>query len=453
MLGGLAAFNVAGREAALERRIGGLVDVVVAHEPIRAGQRSARARARDPPRARAASRRAGAVGDPQRARRAARAAVDRRRRRPRAGDGRRRGRAAAGPPVGAASASRRSSRSAAPQLVVAGSRVDVLVTPEPRGDRPGEALLALEDVEVIAARAPAGDGRRGRGKARRGARVVASLRVTLRQAVYLAAVQDFARELRLLPRAAGDRAARAGAWARTAMTRCTPAPYATTAGTNSSPARSVVGTTRRDDALDALAATLRERLLAEAGERRGVDPHERIRALVDREAGLLDAATRARARGARRASARSGSGRWSRCSPIPTVDEVMVNGPGQVWVERAGRIEPTAARFATRPTLRHAIERILAPLGRRVDEAEPLCDARLPDGSRVNVVVAAAGARRPGPDDPPLSPARLRPRRPRRQRHVGGAAARPARAAPCAPAATSSSAAARARARRRRSTR
>jgi pilus assembly protein CpaF len=59
----------------------------------------------------------------------------------------------------------------------------------------------------------------------------------------------------------------------------------------------------------------------------------------------------------------------------------MVNGPGQVWVERGGRIEATGARFSGEAELRHAIERILAPLGRRVDEAEPLCDARLPDGT------------------------------------------------------------------------
>ena len=58
-----------------------------------------------------------------------------------------------------------------------------------------------------------------------------------------------------------------------------------------------------------------------------------------------------------------------------------------MWVERGGRLEPTAVRFASEHELRHAIERILAPLGRRVDEAEPLCDARLPDGSRVNVVI------------------------------------------------------------------
>src|SRR3982750_3313696 len=71
----------------------------------------------------------------------------------------------------------------------------------------------------------------------------------------------------------------------------------------------------------------------------------------------------------------------------PRVDEVMVNGPGEVWVERGGRIEPTAVRFASEAELMHSIERILAPLGGRVDEASPFCDARLPDGSRVNVVI------------------------------------------------------------------
>ena len=65
----------------------------------------------------------------------------------------------------------------------------------------------------------------------------------------------------------------------------------------------------------------------------------------------------------------------------------MVSGTAPVWVERGGRLERTAVRFASERDLREAIERILAPLGRRVDEAEPVCDARLPDGSRVNVVI------------------------------------------------------------------
>jgi pilus assembly protein CpaF len=143
----------------------------------------------------------------------------------------------------------------------------------------------------------------------------------------------------------------------------------------------------RDAALDELAGSLRDRLLREAAAHADGDLHERIRELVDREAGLLD--DDARTRLATRIAERSfGLGPLEPLLGDPSVDEVMVNGPEQVWVERDGRIEPTSARFGGESDLRHAIERILAPLGRRVDEAEPLCDARLPDGSRVNVVVA-----------------------------------------------------------------
>ena len=141
----------------------------------------------------------------------------------------------------------------------------------------------------------------------------------------------------------------------------------------------------RAAALDDLAGSLRERLLAEAGAEGG-DLHERIRALVDREAALLDAGARAEL-AARVAERSFGLGPLEPLLGDPSVDEVMVNGPGAVWVERGGRIEPTDVAFATDDDVRHAIERILAPLGRRVDEAEPLCDARLPDGSRVNVVI------------------------------------------------------------------
>jgi pilus assembly protein CpaF len=143
----------------------------------------------------------------------------------------------------------------------------------------------------------------------------------------------------------------------------------------------------RHTALEELAASLRDRLLHEAAQHNGGDLHARIRELVDREAGLLpdDARELLAARIAERSF---GLGPLEPLLADPSVDEVMVNGPDQVWVERDGRIEPTSARFADESELRHAIERILAPLGRRVDEAEPLCDARLPDGSRVNVVVA-----------------------------------------------------------------
>jgi pilus assembly protein CpaF len=143
-----------------------------------------------------------------------------------------------------------------------------------------------------------------------------------------------------------------------------------------------------DHTIDDLAERLRERLLAEAGGG-GAPLTERIRALVDREAGLLDAATRAdlAVRIARRSF---GLGPLEPLMADDTVDEIMVNGagpPGSVWVERAGRLERTGIAFEREADLRHAIERILAPLGRRVDEAEPMVDARLADGSRVNVVI------------------------------------------------------------------
>jgi pilus assembly protein CpaF len=138
-------------------------------------------------------------------------------------------------------------------------------------------------------------------------------------------------------------------------------------------------------ALEDLAGSLRERLLHEAGEEGG-DLHARIGALVERECGLLDAEARARLVELV-AEASFGLGPLEPLLRDPAVDEVMVNGPGAVWVERAGRVERAGVAFRSAGELRHAIERILAPLGRRVDEASPLVDARLPDGSRVNVVI------------------------------------------------------------------
>ncbi len=71
----------------------------------------------------------------------------------------------------------------------------------------------------------------------------------------------------------------------------------------------------------------------------------------------------------------------------PDVTEVMVNGPDAVFVERAGRIQPARVRFKDAAHVIHVIDRILSPLGRRVDEASPMVDARLPDGSRVNAII------------------------------------------------------------------
>src|SRR6184192_471634 len=69
------------------------------------------------------------------------------------------------------------------------------------------------------------------------------------------------------------------------------------------------------------------------------------------------------------------------------VTEVMVNGTRGVWVERDGRVEETAIHFSDPEEILVLIERLVAPLGRRIDLASPLVDARLPDGSRVHAVI------------------------------------------------------------------
>ena len=72
----------------------------------------------------------------------------------------------------------------------------------------------------------------------------------------------------------------------------------------------------------------------------------------------------------------------------PGINEVMVNGPDQVYIEKEGKIVLTDAKFVDEGHLRRIIDKIVSQVGRRVDEATPMVDARLPDGSRVNVVVS-----------------------------------------------------------------
>ncbi len=71
----------------------------------------------------------------------------------------------------------------------------------------------------------------------------------------------------------------------------------------------------------------------------------------------------------------------------PDVTEIMVNGPAQIYVERSGRLSTVNARFRDETHLRRVIEKIVTRVGRRIDEASPMVDARLADGSRVNAVV------------------------------------------------------------------
>ncbi|MEE9367907.1 MAG: ATPase, T2SS/T4P/T4SS family [Pontiella sp.] len=70
-----------------------------------------------------------------------------------------------------------------------------------------------------------------------------------------------------------------------------------------------------------------------------------------------------------------------------SITEIMVNGPGQVYVERAGKLELTDCNFINDASVNSIIERIVSPIGRRIDESQPYVDARLADGSRVNAII------------------------------------------------------------------
>ena len=79
----------------------------------------------------------------------------------------------------------------------------------------------------------------------------------------------------------------------------------------------------------------------------------------------------------------------------PGIGEVMVNAADEIWVERDGRLARHPAAFSDDDAVRSVIERIVAPLGRRIDESSPMVDARLPDGSRVNAIIPPLAIRGP----------------------------------------------------------
>jgi pilus assembly protein CpaB len=204
--GGLAAAQVRGRVESVERRVGPLVPVAVAARDVPAGARL------DP--SDVAVRRVPAAYVPRGALPSPGEAAGQRLAAPlAAGDYLTRGLVAARA-GGSKGVLRRGERAVevaisggrALEGLAAGARVDVVVSTEPR-DGAGRTFLALEGVDLLALR-PA-DGAMGEGGESDGAAAaataVATLRVTLRQAVYLAAAQNFAREVRLLPRPPGDR--------------------------------------------------------------------------------------------------------------------------------------------------------------------------------------------------------------------------------------------------------
>jgi pilus assembly protein CpaF len=82
-----------------------------------------------------------------------------------------------------------------------------------------------------------------------------------------------------------------------------------------------------------------------------------------------------------------GHGPLERLIADDSISEIMVNGPFSVWIERDGLLHRTTARFTDESHLRRIINKMVAEVGRRIDEAQPMVDARLPDGSRINAVI------------------------------------------------------------------
>src|SRR5690606_34792990 len=70
-----------------------------------------------------------------------------------------------------------------------------------------------------------------------------------------------------------------------------------------------------------------------------------------------------------------------------SITEIMVNGPKEIYIEQQGKLMKSDVRFKDEQHIRHIIDRIIAPIGRRIDESSPMVDARLHDGSRVNAVI------------------------------------------------------------------
>ena len=155
-------------------------------------------------------------------------------------------------------------------------------------------------------------------------------------------------------------------------------------------------TTEREHSIDDLRAAVRDGVVREVGPRLVEDAvgDEQIQVLIEKH---LDRALRTSSVAISPAERSAFVGAtladmvgWGVLTPLmadPTVTEVMCNGPDTVFVERNGVIEESDVRFPSPAALRQVIDRMLAVAGRRVDEASPMADGRLADGSRINAII------------------------------------------------------------------
>ncbi len=141
----------------------------------------------------------------------------------------------------------------------------------------------------------------------------------------------------------------------------------------------------------ALKNAVHRRLIEESGRRGGIggareEVEREVARILDRESELLTREDRSRLI-ADIVNEAMGYGPIDPLVRDPAITEVMVNGPAQVYVEQDGKIYPTGIHFRDDPHVMRIIEKIVSEVGRRIDEAQPYVDARLPDGSRVNAII------------------------------------------------------------------
>jgi pilus assembly protein CpaF len=160
------------------------------------------------------------------------------------------------------------------------------------------------------------------------------------------------------------------------------------------PAGGSRGRSSKQDSFNELKARIQNRLIAELDPRMDLGNAEEVRKSVEETfSSVLEAEgiTLTRVERLRLFEAISaeilGYGPIEPLLKDPTINEIMVNGPKQVYVERQGKLELTDITFQDDDHVMRVIDRIVSPLGRRIDESSPTVDARLPDGSRVNAVI------------------------------------------------------------------
>jgi pilus assembly protein CpaF len=172
-----------------------------------------------------------------------------------------------------------------------------------------------------------------------------------------------------------------------------------TTGELSSLRRPAIGTqqtapSQRNDNFNDLKNRIQNRLISELDPRMDLGNQEEVRRTVEETfASVLEAESIVLTRVERMRLFEAIAAEILGYGPIEpllkdeSVSEVMVNGPRQTYVERAGRLERTDVSFHDDDHVMRVIDRIVSPLGRRIDESSPMVDARLPDGSRINAVI------------------------------------------------------------------